>query len=219
MIKLFATGMALAILISLPLNNARATITTDTPGTVTTIYGTGNPNTWASVVTYSGTDGNLQLALNSHINPNNGNQNVDFSVNVDPSLLGGVTLASTGYSYILTANNSAVQFNLALLGDNQYGTSNTLNGKGLKANFATGSVNNQIFQNSESMQIWDLIFGVTDNPTSFTLDVVGANGAIVGSDTLEVAPVPEPTTVFAGVMMLLPFGIGALRKVRSKPVV
>src|ERR1700743_2257496 len=105
--KLIASGTALAAFISLPLNHALATVTTDTPGTVTAIYGTGNPNTWAQVVTYSGADGNFQLALNTHINPNNGNENLDFSVNVDPANLGGITLANTGDTYELLANGNA----------------------------------------------------------------------------------------------------------------
>jgi hypothetical protein len=214
MLKLIATGTALTIFVLLPISNACATITTDTPGTLTTIYGTGNPNTWGSVTTYSGTDGNFQLALNSHINPNNGNQNVDFSVNVDPAGL-GVTLGTAPYSYILTANNSAAQLNLALGGDNQYGTSATGNGQGLITTFTLGAPGNTIFQNSESMQIWDFLFGVTSNPTSFTLEVE-QGGAVIASDTLAVAPVPEPTTIFAGAMLLLPIGISTLRMARRK---
>jgi len=217
MMKLIATGTALTALIALPLSNASAAITTQDPGTVTAIYGTGNPNTWAQVTTYSGADGNFQLALNTHINPNNGNLNLDFSVNVDPANLGG-TLATDPYTYLLLANNSSTQLNLALIGDNQYGISTTGNGQGLKAIFTVGSIGNTIFQNSESFKTLDTIFGVTTDPTSFTLEVVGANGSPVASDVLRVggSPVPEPTTVFAGAMMLLPLGIGAIRKLRNK---
>jgi len=37
----------------------------------------------------------------------------------------------------------------------------------------------------------------------------------VGVATADLAPIPEPTTVMAGALMLLPFGIGAIRSLRK----
>lgn len=44
------------------------------------------------------------------------------------------------------------------------------------------------------------------NGTHFAMDNLVINGA---------AAVPEPSTIFAGAMLLLPFGIGAIRKLRK----
>jgi len=207
--------VALAVLISLPISNARASITTTQNGTVTAIYGSGNPNVWDQVVTYSGGDGDLQLALNTHINPNNGNLNVDFSVNVSPDGLGG-TLVSDSYSYYLYVNNnSASTLDLTLIPDNQYGTSATPNGGGAKTTWANRPSSDYIFQNSEPVaSVIDAYFGVS-NPTSYTLEVVGGNGSVY-TDTISVpSPVPEPTTVVAGLMLLVPLCFGALRTLRK----
>ncbi len=214
--KLIANVLALAALISMPVGIVHATITTTQNGTVTTIYGTGNPNVWDQVVTYSGSDGDLQLALNTHINPNNGHLNVDFSINVSPDGLGG-SFVSDSYSYYLYVNNnSASTLDLTLIGDNQYGTSATLNGKGVKSTWAAKPGADYIFQNSEPVgSVIDAYFGVS-NPTSYTLEVVGANGSVF-SDTIP-APtaVPEPSTVIAGLLMLVPLGAGAIRSIRKK---
>ena len=37
-----------------------------------------------------------------------------------------------------------------------------------------------------------------------------------GPTHVELGPVPEPTTMIAGALMLIPFGLGALRSLRAK---
>ena len=85
--------------------------------------------------------------------------------------------------------------------------------------------------------VWDGI-PITLTPTSsamtlYTATVTGASGnntlefdgtgtsdsygAILDNVSLNaVAPVPEPTTVLAGALMLLPFGVGAIRSLRKE---
>jgi hypothetical protein len=216
--KVIAVSAVLAALISMPISNAHATITTTENGTVTTIYGTGNPNTWDQVVTYSGADGNFQLALNTHINPNTHGQNIDFSINIDPAGLGGITLATAPYTYLLLAGNSATPLPVALIGDNQYGTSATLNGQGEKAVFAVGSIGNTIFQNSEPVSFLDIYYGAA-TASSYTLEVLGATGSVLASDTLTLpSAVPEPSTYVAGALLLFPFGLSALRALNKKRI-
>jgi hypothetical protein len=210
--KIIATTAALAALVALPISNARATITTTENATLTTIYGTGNPNTWDQVVTYSGADGNFQLGLNTHINPNTLTQNIDFSINVNPAGTAGVTLASeTSYTYVLLASDSATPALVAAIGDNQYGTSSTPNGGGTKEAFALGSIGNTIFQNSEPVADLDIYFGAP-TASSYTLEVLGAGDTVLASDTLTLpSAVPEPTTVVAGALLPFPFGLSAVR--------
>jgi hypothetical protein len=47
-------------------------------------------------------------------------------------------------------------------------------------------------------------------------NVIDSTTAIASSLAPEPAPIPEPTTVLAGALMLLPLGIGALRSLRKE---
>jgi hypothetical protein len=50
---------------------------------------------------------------------------------------------------------------------------------------------------------------------NFTLTAY-QGGTAIGSDSITVNSVPEPTTIVAGALMLLPLGIGALRTLRNR---
>jgi hypothetical protein len=186
----------------------QASITTEANGTVTAIYGSGNSDTWAVVKTYTGADGNLQLALNQHVNPNNGNLNIDFSINVDPQGL-GVTLATAHYNYYLIVNGTTT-YNLASYYDNSVGTASTANGAGTEpflGLFLGTTGNATIFQNSEH------IVGST-----FELVVTDRSGNQIGDLSYPFAPaaVPEPSTYAAAGLMLLPLGAALLKTLRRK---
>ena len=74
----------------------------------------------------------------------------------------------------------------------------------------------------------DLSTGLGDASTSWTAAADGAFGVqdmVLGQpgqaqDQLVItAPVPEPSTIFAGALLLLPFGIGAIRSLRKERAV
>jgi hypothetical protein len=82
----------------------------------------------------------------------------------------------------------------------------------------TGNVGNVNPYHGDVLNLWG------NSPGSYTLygagpdfpsgagDQLQANGDV----TMSVAPVPEPTTIIAGVSMLLPLGASALRSLRKK---
>jgi len=55
---------------------------------------------------------------------------------------------------------------------------------------------------------------------NFVLDAYNAGGALIGQSdiTVDVTAVPEPTTMLAGALLLLPFGAGTLRVLRKNRV-
>jgi hypothetical protein len=71
---------------------------------------------------------------------------------------------------------------------------------------------------------WNLGSEVTTDTVSYTSDygpglydiTVADNGAKWSSPPLVAAPVPEPATVVAGALMLLPLGVGAFRALRKE---
>jgi hypothetical protein len=60
----------------------------------------------------------------------------------------------------------------------------------------------------------DTTGALQDTAASFTLGFSG-EGNYSFSFATTAAPVPEPTTIAAGALMLLPFGIGAIRSIRK----
>jgi hypothetical protein len=205
-----------------------ASITTDGNGSITAIMGTGNPDVnWNKV---TDTDNNLELGLRAKQRfstftgtDNNGNYtfpantawNIEFSINVDPNDVGGITLASTGYSYLLDIDGLGT-INLATtFGDNSYGNNGTANGAGVEGTFASLGSTYNIMQNSE-LHNW---LGLGEGGHTFDLMVQDQAGKTLTSDRITVnggyAPVPEPSTYAAGAVMLLPFGISMLRMVRK----
>ncbi len=70
---------------------------------------------------------------------------------------------------------------------------------------------------------WDANAGVTNDTVAFTSPLAPGTATFTmnGPDILWTsppsipAPVPEASTIFAGAMMLLPFGIGAYRAIRK----
>lgn len=188
----------------------QASLTTTVDGTITAIYGSGNPNIWDQVVT--DTDHNIQLGLNQHVNPNTGTANVNFSINVNFDGNASTTLKNAGYSYWLVVNGTDV--NLSSIWDNSFGTSATLNGQGKEKIWFFQPTGSTIFQNSEP---WA---GLNVTPDTFSLEVRNNGGNVITKNQIPseeqiVSAVPEPSTVVAGALLLLPFGASALRKLRK----
>ncbi len=82
---------------------------------------------------------------------------------------------------------------------------------------STGNVGNVNPYNGDVLNLWG------DVPGSYTLYGAGPDFSSAAGDkllangnvTLTLAPVPEPTTIVAGAMLLLPFGMSALRMLRN----
>jgi hypothetical protein len=206
-IAIMAASLAFAL-------NASADITYD--NAITPIVGSGNTSGgWTTA-----TDNGLALSLRSQYNntplavsanptdftPNNGAGTFTFPVgtttlatwdfwfDVNP----GET-ATTGDTFILTINGTPVPFSLNAIPDNGHAGTE--------------------FQNAE-----DIGFGGA-NPSlnatyNFTLTAYDGNGNSLDSVDMTVingaAPVPEPKTIISGAMLLLPFGMGAVRFFRKQ---
>jgi hypothetical protein len=65
-------------------------------------------------------------------------------------------------------------------------------------------------------ETFDFVFTATSASTTISFDGVGAdNQKYIGLDNVDVEAVPEPATVIAGLLLLLPFGASALRIIRN----
>lgn len=216
---ILAAGLASAM-------SASASITTTPNATITAIFGSGNPNGGWQEVTDTGN--NIQLGLRAKerygavgTHDGSGNYtlpspwNIEFSVNVNADgSVAGPSLASTGYSYLLNVDG-LYSFDLATILDNSYGNSSTANSAGVEGLFSAFGSSNSIMQNSEQ---------VTYTPGdgsghSFDLSVQDGSGNVVLNDRITVnggyTPVPEPSTVVAGALLLLPFGVSTVRMLRK----
>ena len=210
---------------------ALASITTTYNDTITYINGSGNPNDgWVSAV--DSATSNLKLGIRADnrttgATPNNGagtytfqpgtvssihgpvaTWNYQFTINSDTAA--GNTKLST-YDYYLTLNGST-PFNLLSLPDNTYGNNSTVQGTGT---FGAGSLASSynVAANSESITF----LGLPNNGGIYNFDLyatvagAGSGGSKVDEVSMTVDVVPEPTTVIAGALLLLPFGVNAFR--------
>jgi len=211
--KTLITTISLCLLI----HSAFATVTFD--NTITPITGSGNTSgAWTTA-----TDNGLALSLRSQYNntplavslnptdftPNNGAGTFTFPVgtstlatwdfwfDVNPG-----DTATTGDTFMLTINGTPVPFSLNLIPDNGHAGTE--------------------FQNAEDIGF--SYFGRA-NPSlnatyNFTLTAYNAGGTALDSVDMTVingaAPVPEPTTIISGALLLLPFGAGVARKLCKK---
>lgn len=76
--------------------------------------------------------------------------------------------------------------------------------------------------------VWDPTVGPNGDPQTISIVIDtsantygGATASLIdsGSETVaDLVPVPEPTTLAAGALMLLPFGLGALRSLRKDQI-
>ena len=208
--------------------------------TITYINGAGNPNTgW---VGNESDDILLGIRADNRATgatPNNGagtytfapglisgkaDWNYQFTINSDPQ---SGTLALTTYNYYLTLSVNGVQLGtavdvLAAFPDNTYGNNSSTQGNGVTvgtpATDAALAAASNVAANSESITF----LGLPNNGGVYDFDLyavaagTGPNGTKLDDVSMEVQVVPEPTTIIAGISMLLPFGAGTLRMLRKK---
>jgi hypothetical protein len=183
--------------IAMPLVIQAAPVTTEN-ATITAIYGTGNPNTgWQQVA--DDTTGNI-LGIQakdrtSGATPNDGagtytfasgvKWNIDFSVNYTAGFL-----STSPYTYLLKINGGPGLNVETVFGDNAYGTSATLNGKGTVGTFAANSAANSILQNSEA-NTFSFINDIAPGTYNFELEAVNVDGTVVDSDSVNVQITPD----------------------------
>jgi hypothetical protein len=125
---------------------------------------------------------------------------------------GGVA-ASTSI-VTLIGQQYRVQFDLG--SDSRYNTASPsvqVNVTGIpSATFTAGPIG-QVINRWES---FGLVFTATSANTTLSFAGVGAdNQAYVGLDNVSLIAVPEPTTMIAGALLLLPFGASLIRKLRK----
>ena len=199
--------------------SASANITYD--NTIAPIVGSGNSSTgWTSA---NNTDLGLTLSLRAQDRglpntPNNGAGTFTFPVGQQWDVWFDVNSGSSptsDYTYALTIHSS-------LGGPDQ--TMLTTLGQSI-AYIGDNGVSGNEFQNAEWLGFtwnnftgYDMSLQATYN---FTLDAKDGNGNSVDSVNMTVinngtTPVPEPTTIISGALLLLPFGAGVARKLCKK---
>ena len=113
----------------------------------------------------------------------------------------------SAYTFTLTllnvGNGLSVSYNPFLVGDNNPKTAGSA-GNAESLDFLIAALQ----YNANLNDTYDVTLSATDGTTTLSTSeqIIAGTGA---------APVPEPTTIVAGGLMLLPFGIGALRKFRK----
>jgi choice-of-anchor C domain-containing protein len=70
-----------------------------------------------------------------------------------------------------------------------------------------------------TQMIWDITADTSSTVLSFASLNAPSTPYGAALDTVSVTPVPEPTTLIAGALLLLPFGASTLRRVRGKRAV
>lgn len=87
----------------------------------------------------------------------------------------------------------------------------SLNGNPATGTFVAGPVANA----HNRWETFNFTFTATSASTIIAFNGVGAdNQKYIGLDNVIVSPIPEPTTMIAGALLLLPFGASTLRNLR-----
>jgi hypothetical protein len=212
--KILVTTISLSLLVS----SALASTTFD--NTITPISGGGGNSSgaWTSAIA-NGFDLSLRSQYNNTVpnppadlTPNNGlgtftfgtgtatRATWDFWFDVNP---GATSTVGVVYNVMITSSlgGSPVNIPIALIPDNATSGTEFQNSEDIGFGF--------IGYNPSLVATYDFTLTATNSDTGALLDSVNMvvqNG---------VAPVPEPTTVAAGALLLLPFGVSTLRKLRK----
>ena len=208
-IAMVAAGLACSAVTS------QATMATLTPGTgvpAASVAGTSVAGTGSG----GGTLFDSMSAQNFSYNGNTGSIATSVYTSDANNPLGGLTFV---YTLIVTGGDiSSVALNgfgpasMVAVG---YGLSSS--GIISAESFTTSGVVNFSFQNAITPAIGGAQYLVVG--TSLNKDAANGAGFLDGGTfptlTPILAPVPEPSTVVAGALMLLPFGIGAIRSLRK----
>ncbi|MGH7951702.1 MAG: hypothetical protein ACREFE_07255 [Limisphaerales bacterium] len=209
-----AGGICLAGLICLT-DHAEASIAYDQ--TLSFIAGTGNSTGGWTVATDNGLALSLRAQYNnttsplpSDLTPNNGAGTFTFGTGT-PSLavwdfwfdVNPGSTSTTGDFFILTVTSSlggTTSIPVGIIPDNAHNGTEFQNAEDIGFSF--------IGYDPSQIATYNFTLTAEDLSSGDTLDSVGM---VVNNG---VAPVPEPTTVLAGALLLLPFGASTLRILR-----
>jgi len=229
--KLF-NAVAVAALLAVPVISSQAAITSSTTfGTIpgnpnggNPYSGSGIPYNASEITTISGIPGSpsddtltLALSATAHgaFNPAPSNDGAGTFTALT-GLAGGRSLWNFDF-WISSANGSLSPYTFTLT-EVANGQTFSFDPLTIPDNVgAPGSAGN-----SESLDFPQFGVPVNYNPAqsdtyNFTLTAF-LSGREIGSDSITVNSVPEPTTIVAGAMMLLPLGLGVVRTLRSRKV-
>lgn len=236
--KILVTTLIACLLIP----SAFAALTTTYNATIPYINGAGNPNTgWVSGV--NDVTPNLKLGIRADSftdgsTPNNGagtytfasglvnagtraTWNYQFTANSDTSSH-NIPLNTYEYWLTLSINGgpASAPFDLLSLGDNTYGDNTSTQGFNVSKGGSALAATHNVFANSENIIfLGDLNTGGTYQFEFYaTLAGSGSGGAKLDDVNMTVNVVPEPSTYVAGALLLLPFGVSAVRKLRKNRV-
>jgi len=177
-------------------------------GTFTTI------NAGSSIGAWTVTAGSVDL-INNYWQPAQGSQSVDVAGNINGTIQQTISGITDGQTYLLTfymAGNPdgdpTTKTLQASMGD--FSQSFTFNDTGYtKDNMGWTEESATFVATGDVLSFQDLSL-INGGPSPY--------GAALDNVSLEAvpAPIPEPSTVVAGAMMLLPFGVGAFRSLRKE---
>ena len=148
---------------------------------------------------YAGLNWDNVYVLNGNIDyPGTGYQN---------GIISGNNVAYNGFGNAAAVSDNSFTLNSAYFtsawnDDNILTVDGYLNGQLQYAVMETLNTQTPLFVTFPDLQVDDVVFSTSDD--QFAMDNMTIN-----------APVPEPTTVVAGAMLLLPFGMSTLRMFRK----
>jgi hypothetical protein len=148
------------------------------------------------------------------LSASDGSYFLDLSGYHDNQPYGGV--ASTTFSTIINQ-----QYNVAfdIGSDRTYNTAAPSVQVAVSGTPPTGTFTASTFGSLNHWETFNFVFTATAANTTIAFNGVGAdNQKYVGLDNVVVTPVPEPTTMIAGALLLLPFGASTLRILRRRTV-
>jgi hypothetical protein len=148
-----------------------------------------------------------------HLTASDGSYFLDLSGYHDNKPYGGVA-ASTAISTAI-----GQQYNIAfdIGSDPSYNTVAPSVQVTVSGTPPTGTFTASTYSIPNNWETFNFLFTATLANTVITFNGVGAdNQKYVGLDNVIVTAVPEPTTIIAGVLLLLPFGASTLRLLRGK---
>lgn len=180
-----------------------------------------------SLTPQSGSVATPQFFINADTGGNGSALGLNGWINGSPWTIGAITTVAPGVETApVTSGNGTLNIwdgSVALTGDIQWISLSSAFASGNVNQNATVNISNLAYSGGNS-DLQQLIAGGTNgiitlsytwtSPTSLSQLVAGPT--IVDNYTGNLTTVPEPSTVVAGALLLLPFGAGAFRSLRKK---
>lgn len=181
-----------------------------------------NSNGAGTYTFQAGTAWNFEWSINSDYSGTAGHDldYYTYALRIDTDPTAGTSFTTFDPIHAVNPDNSMV------LWDHGIGNNSTANGAGdndvatrTASDYATLIAQNNVAQNSWR-QIWFGIDANTPGTYTFQLEAFSPTGApaALTEMTVNVLPVPEPATYVAGMLLLLPFGFSAVRRLRRTPI-